>query len=202
MQQTCTQTSPDRHYSDTHQHGLSGARNAHVAAFSPLCALSQAARNALLKLPCWTDYQPGDIADMWPEHIAPLGNILIHTTRYPVAVLNSNRIKRPATGYRYVSLTRSPTFADYWANVTRPDDEGFAAHLIFDRQRLQHRYKIEPFCDPFNTWRGTGGAHRWECEERIAHDLTPVLSYLSAVMFVATSEHSLYSTTKTEEHRL
>lgn len=140
-------------------------------------------RFLLKRKPVWTDTYPGDLTDLWVEHIAPMGYILIHTTCYPHAVLNSNRIKRPAVGYQYVSLTRSPTFAEYWARNQRPDDEGFAAHLLLDRRKLQHRYKLETFRDPWNGSNSATGEHRYESEERIAQDVFPLFDVLLGVVF-------------------
>jgi hypothetical protein len=43
----------------------------------------------------------------------------------------------------YLVTRRSAEVAAYWALVPREDDEGRASILIFDRQSLARRYKIE-----------------------------------------------------------
>ena len=146
--------------------------------------LSSTARFLLNRKQVWTDTYIGDLPDIWIEHIAHQGHFLIHTTRYPHAVLNSNRILKPEIGQKYVSMTRSPAFAEYWADNNRPDDEGMAAHLILDKNKLQHSYKIETFCDPWNQPDGATGEHRYESEERIAQDVFPLMDVLHGVVFV------------------
>jgi len=147
-------------------------------------SLSGITRLLLRSRAVWMNAGPGDLLDLWPEHIGPMGDFLIHTTRYPVAILNSNRIRTPAVGHQYVSLTRSPIFAEYWADVSRPDDEGMAAHLILDKSKLRHRYKIEPFRDPWNVSDDLTGKHRYEPEERIARDIFPLFDVLYGVLMV------------------
>ena len=155
-----------------------------TATQSEVVELSPTAHFMLRNRAVWMNTGHGDLLDLWPEQISSRGSFLIHTTRYPTAILNTNRIKRPTIGHKYVSLTRSPLFAEYWADVTRPDDEGVAAHLILDRTKLQHKYKIEPFNDPWNPSDNLTGRHRHEAEERIARDIFPLFDVLYGVVVV------------------
>ena len=73
--------------------------------------------------------------------------VLYHGTRYLGAILRSNTISLPPSGYPMVSLTRDPRVAAYWAQLPRDDDEGAGAVLVLSRTRLAHRYRIRPFRD-------------------------------------------------------
>ena len=53
--------------------------------------------------------------------------ILYHGTRYAHAILTTNQIMIPRTGYRMVSLTRFWQVAAHWAWLEREDDEGRGA---------------------------------------------------------------------------
>jgi hypothetical protein len=73
--------------------------------------------------------------------------VLYHGSRYISAILRSDRIDLPSTGYEMVSLTRDPRVALHWAQVRRDDDEGCGAILVLCRTRLAQRYRIQPFRD-------------------------------------------------------
>jgi hypothetical protein len=47
-----------------------------------------------------------------------------------------------------VCFTRSAEEAAYWASLPQIDGDGWASILIFDRQLLRRRYKIQPYHDP------------------------------------------------------
>lgn len=63
--------------------------------------------------------------------------------------MSSNLLLVPTLGDRCVSFTRSPDVAIYMAALDREDDEGVGAVLVFDRQRLASRFKIEKRCNGF-----------------------------------------------------
>lgn len=78
----------------------------------------------------------------------PIGQpVLFHGTRYPRAILESNRILLPKTGYGMVSFTRNHRVARHWATLSRDDDEGTGAIFVLDRMKLQSRYRLSPFRD-------------------------------------------------------
>lgn len=90
--------------------------------------------------------------------------VLFHGSRYPRAIIQSDRIKLPTSGYRMISLTRDIRVARHWACLRRDDDEGVGAILVLDRQKLRTRYRIEPFRD--EAWHtGFTRSERDEAEE-------------------------------------
>jgi hypothetical protein len=86
-----------------------------------------------------------------------------------------------------VCFTRSADEAAYWALLPRNNDEGCGAILIFDRQLLQCRFKIEPYHDPF--W-DTDASRRDEAEEGIWADVTNIGRYLIGFVSVPTTKLS------------
>jgi hypothetical protein len=98
-------------------------------------------------------------------------NVLYHGTRYTQSILRTGVLFASGQG---VSLTRSPEVAAYFALLPRDDCEERGAILIFDRERLRCRYRIDLF---------EGGKvdiyHRYnEAEEELRGDLTDVGNYL------------------------
>jgi hypothetical protein len=74
-----------------------------------------------------------------------------------------------------VSLTRSAEVAAYWALLERDNDEGRGAILIFDRQSLERRYKVEP--NPEAYWH-TNTLFHDEAEEEIWDDVIDIGNHL------------------------
>jgi hypothetical protein len=75
-------------------------------------------------------------------------DVLFHGTRYRERILASGILKFSDPGPNYLSFTRSPDVAAYWAtSVPREDDEGAGAILVFDRASLRTRYKLECHAD-------------------------------------------------------
>jgi hypothetical protein len=98
-------------------------------------------------------------------------DVLYHGTRNAQSILSMGVLFRSDA----VSFTRSPEEAGYWALLDRDDDEGRGAILIFDRQSLHQRYKIEPYHD--TVW--DDGTHcRDEAEETTGTDVIDVGKYL------------------------
>jgi len=106
------------------------------------------------------------------REIAENRNVLYHGTRYPSLILNTGIILRCPPGCFAVSFTRSPEVGADFAMLERDDDEGRGAILIFDRESLRHRYRIEPFCSIGRTGRFS------EMEEIIREDLIDVGRHL------------------------
>jgi hypothetical protein len=71
--------------------------------------------------------------------------------------------------------SRSPETAAYFALLERDSDEGRDAILIFDRQSLRCRYRVEPWHDNF--WDDEAGRTD-EMEERIWESVTDVARHL------------------------
>lgn len=71
-------------------------------------------------------------------------NVLFHGTRHPEQVVRDARLRKtwpdPA-----VCFSRSADVAAYWATLERRGDEGRGAVLIFDRDRLAMRYRLEAY---------------------------------------------------------
>jgi hypothetical protein len=68
-------------------------------------------------------------------------NPLFHGTRYLDCVLRDGYLKNVGAGW--ISFSRSADTAAYWAMMERDDDGGRGAILVFDRDRLSTRYRLE-----------------------------------------------------------
>lgn len=109
------------------------------------------------------------------RRVAKRSNVLYHGTRYVHSILSMGTIFHSFPGEPQVALTRSPETAAYFALLPRDDDEGQGAILIFDRQSLQSRYRIERWHDTF--W-DDAKSRNDEMEERIWEDITDVGRHL------------------------
>jgi len=102
-------------------------------------------------------------------------DVLYHGTRHAQSILNMGALFHSMSGDRVVAFTRSPEIAWYWASLERDHDEGRGAILIFDRQSLRSRYKIEQYHDPI--W-DTETYYNDEMEERIWDNVVDVGRHL------------------------
>jgi hypothetical protein len=98
-----------------------------------------------------------------------------------------------------VSFTRSPDIAAYWAFVPRDGDDGRGAILIFDRQSLRCRYRIESFHDPI--W-DTETFRNNEMEERICGDVVDIGNHLVGLVTTLTVCRSQKEKQLNRRHRL
>ena len=73
-------------------------------------------------------------------------NALFHGTPYPNAVLASGTLEASPV-CAVVCFSRSPHEAAFWAILPRDDNEDTCAVLVFDRNRLSMRYRLEPWHD-------------------------------------------------------
>jgi hypothetical protein len=105
--------------------------------------------------------------------IAMKRDVLYHGTRYAKSILRSGVLFSADRGG--VCFTRSPEEAAYWALLERDNDEGRGAILIFDRQSLRCRYKVEPHHDPI--W-DTDTNCRDELEEAVWGDIINIGKHL------------------------
>jgi hypothetical protein len=106
--------------------------------------------------------------------IAMQQNVLYHGTRNAHSVLTTGVLFPPVQGGK-VCFTRSADEAAYGALLPRREDEGCGAILIFDRQLLHCRYRIEPNHDPIFD---TNKNRRDEYEEEIWSEIVNVGKYL------------------------
>lgn len=106
--------------------------------------------------------------------IAMHRDVLYHGTRHVQSVLTTGVLFPPGEGGK-VCFTRSADEAAYWALLPRTEDEGRGAILIFDRQLLHCRYKIEPNHDPIFD---TNKRCRDESEEEIWSEVVNVGKYV------------------------
>src|SRR4051794_37955009 len=97
-------------------------------------------------------------------------DVLYHGTRYGRSILSMGMMAHSYCS-RAVAFTRSAETAAYWAKLSRDDDEGQGAILIFDRQSLRARYKIELHHD--DIW-DDDEYRNDEMEERICRHVTDV----------------------------
>ena len=103
-------------------------------------------------------------------------DVLYHGTRHAQSILSMGVIFCAEYAHQVsVSFTRSPEEAAYWALLERDNDEGRGAILIFDRQSLRCRYKIEPYHDQI--WYNYRN-RRDESEEMIWGDVIDVGKHL------------------------
>ena len=136
------------------------------------------------------------------RQVAMNRDVLYHGTRYANSVIRMGVLFHPHEGnlgYRAASFTRSPEEAAYWALLTRDDDEGRGGILIFDRQSLHSRYKIELCHDPI--W-DKATIHRDEAEEQITDDIIDIGRYLVGFVSEKTTYFSDKLKTLNQEHRL
>jgi hypothetical protein len=78
----------------------------------------------------------------WARTQASGWNALFHGTRYLSCILSDGYLKSTGNPDR-VRFSRSALAAAYWATLPREDDEGRGAILVFDRDRLRMRYRLE-----------------------------------------------------------
>ena len=102
-------------------------------------------------------------------------DVLFHGTRHAKLILTTGVLFYAASGEPGVFFTRSPEIAAYFALLERDSDEGLGAILIFDRQSLRCRYRIEPWHDDF--WDDETG-RRDEMEERVWGNVTDIGHHL------------------------
>jgi hypothetical protein len=78
----------------------------------------------------------------WAREQALGLNALFHGTRHLSCILSDGYLK--STGNpAMVRFSRSADAAAYWAMMERDDDDGRGAILVFDRDRLRTRYRLE-----------------------------------------------------------
>ena len=111
-------------------------------------------------------------------------DVLYHGTRYPQLILTTGVLLRAAIGQEKVCLTRSPEVAAYWAFMKRDDDESRGAILVFNRNSLERRYKLQVVDQPF--WHGEDVYHD-EAEEEIWDDVIDLAQHLIGVVVVGTA---------------
>ena len=114
-------------------------------------------------------------------------DVLFHGTRNAKSILTTGVLFYSATGEPGVFFTRSPETAAYFALLERDNDEGRGAILIFDRQSLRCRYRIEPWHDEF--WDDETG-RRDEMEERVWSNVTDVGRHLIGLITEPTAPYS------------
>jgi hypothetical protein len=110
-------------------------------------------------------------------------DVLYLGTRHAQSILTTGVLFRAEEGGK-VCFTRSAEEAAYWALLPRTEDEGHGAILIFDRQLLHCRYKIEPYHDPI--W-DDDAICRDEAEEAVWADVVNLGKYL--IGFVSEPGH-------------
>lgn len=98
------------------------------------------------------------------RQIAKGRDILLHGTRYGRQILTENRLRRSVEGDDAISFTRCADMAVHWALLPRDFEESIGAVIVFDRQKLKTRYRLEAFHDPF--W-DTDDSIYDEAEERV-----------------------------------
>lgn len=76
-------------------------------------------------------------------------DVVLHGTRRARQILLDDRLLYSRSGSPRVSFTRSPRIAAYGAFLPVDPDEPAGAVLIFDKQKLTARYRLEPTRDPF-----------------------------------------------------
>jgi hypothetical protein len=69
---------------------------------------------------------------------------LFHGTRYLSQILQYGALRAAEIGDCVVCFTRSPEEAAFWATLERDDGNELGAVLVFDRDRLRTRYRLDP----------------------------------------------------------
>jgi hypothetical protein len=83
---------------------------------------------------------------------------LFHGTRYLSQILRCGALRAAEIGDCVVCFTRSPEEAAFWATLKRDDGNELGAVLVFDRDRLRTRYRLDA---------GNASELRDEHEERV-----------------------------------
>jgi hypothetical protein len=78
----------------------------------------------------------------WAREQASGLSALFHGTRHLSCILSDGYLK-PTGNPAMVRFSRSADAAAYWAMMERDDDDGRGAILVFDRERLRTRYRLE-----------------------------------------------------------
>jgi hypothetical protein len=133
------------------------------------------------------------------RQVAMNRDVLYHGTRYAQSIIRMGVLFHPPAGCRAVSFTRSPEEAAYFALLPRDDDEGRGGILIFDRQSLHSRYKIELCHDAI--W-DTATVCYDEAEEQIWDDVVDIGRYLIGFVCEKTTHNSDKLKTLNQERRL
>lgn len=108
-------------------------------------------------------------------------DVLMHGTRYGRQILAEDRLRYPVVGQEAVSFTRSVEVAVHWATLTRDLQEAIGAVLIFDKRKLNARYRLELFHDPI--W-DTVTSINDEAEERVwQQDITGLSTLLIGIVW-------------------
>jgi hypothetical protein len=102
------------------------------------------------------------------------------------------------SGIQAVFFTRAAETAAYFALSERDDDEGQGAILIFDRQSLRCRYRIEPWHDEL--WNDETDCND-EMEERIWENVTDVGHHLIGLITEPTTQYSLQTKARNRTRR-
>ena len=97
-------------------------------------------------------------------------NVLYHGTRYPQSILRAGVLFTPYPGEPKISFTRSPEVAAYFAVMKRFNDEGRGAILVFDRDSLHSRHRME-LARSDTGW-------GYEAEEEIWENITDLSKHL------------------------
>ena len=108
--------------------------------------------------------------------------VLFHGTRYARQMLAEDRLRYALSGYEAVSFTRSAEVATHWAFLYAGlEHERVGAVLVFDRDKLRARFRLEPFHDPIWDY---GVSINDEAEERVwQRDITPLSKFLIGVVW-------------------
>lgn len=111
-------------------------------------------------------------------------HLLYHGTPYPNRILAEGVLMYGRSGDPFVSFSRSKAIAHRFASMSRDDSEDYGAILIFDRDRLRTRYRLECFDYSHATFCPYG--RREEAEEYICHtDVSPITRYMVGIEWVA-----------------
>jgi hypothetical protein len=120
-------------------------------------------------------------------------DVLFHGTRHAKSILTTGVLFYSTPGDPGVFFTRSPEIAAYWALMDRESDEGWGAILIFDRQSLRCRYRVEPWHNPFCDDKA---GRTDEMEERIRESVTDVGRHLIGYVTEAMTQYSPQTKTR------
>lgn len=108
--------------------------------------------------------------------------VLLHATDWASyqSIYYSDVLLTAPYGVQCVSFTRSLEFAQYWAGI-KDEGEG-SAIMVLDRDKLAHRYKIEPFRD--SVWdEDPDQDGQDEAEEQVWRDIFGIRQYILETYF-------------------
>lgn len=118
-----------------------------------------------------------------PARVRAHGSVLYHGTPYPMAIIRAGVLRYARCGDPGISFSRSLEIAKRFAAQDRGDSEARGGVLVFNRDTLRARYRVEPF--DYSMGVSCPYGFREESEEVIwQRDVTSVSRHIVGLLWV------------------